>query len=294
MHFLQQTYTSYSPNERKLAEYLKLTDAVMIPAFILFYLSVAFWLAHDEAHDDAHGGPLDFLPPGYVSVLVVVFTLVTWLVLYQHAAVAPFPTEDTVEMFGVMQHVGRWIFLTRQTLCIQAIHALMSAASLFLAHPGLTRATSAVSVLVAGLGIFVTSQYFILVASHPDFKVNGQKWEKRGVPFTLLMHYLHTPCGLFGFLDLVVIKQRGVLLAQTPSYMHIVMCYLAYTLAYTVLLHVNHLVTQQWPYGFMKDLTTPLKWVKFTMGQFCILLVFVTVALGVASYAPVCWSQLPY
>jgi hypothetical protein len=279
--FFFHTFHKYTPLERVLGRRLLIADGIGVPLFATAYVCIALGIASDN-------DPSDSVAPSWVTACSFFFAALASFVLYQHTLVAPFPTEDDPEMFGVMQKIGRWVFLTRQTLCLQAIHAVVS---LFdrTQFPSLVRGTHAFAVLIGGMGIFVTSQYFMLVANHPDFLLACKKWRDRGVAFRVLMHFLHIPCGLLTFLDLGVINDRRLLLAQTLPFKSISLIFLGYVIFYVLLVHVNHAFTRQWPYGFMKELTTPLKWCRFVAMQYVILIVFVSIALYIPYYSPIYW-----
>lgn len=187
---------------------------------------------------------------------------------------------------------GFRIFLTRQTLAVQAIHAAFTAYTVLQPEnvPGLLRKTHAMAVPVNGMGIFVMVQYYLLVATHPDFKAQSRLWSARGVPFKALMHWMHTPCGLLAFVDLTIVKQRTMLLEQTPAFGTLMVYYFGFVLYYVTLIHVNHALTGQWPYGMLKKLgLDPLKWIKFTVTQFMALAVFASIALATVMNAPTVW-----
>jgi hypothetical protein len=286
--WLMQTFTGYSAKEQALGTFFIATDCIGIPLFACFYVKAAFWLASSMSPDITD--TVDFSPPGYISVITGAYAFVTVLVLYQHCAVVPFPTEDTVDAWMVMQRIGRWVFLTRQTLCLQAIHATASTIAFSFSLPGLARATHAVAVLVAGMGIFVTSQYFALVHTHPDYVKVQKVWAQRGVPFAELMIWVHTPCGVFGVLDVVLMKKRDVLLQMTPLFLTLCLCYGVYVLAYLLLVHLNYAMTKHWPYAFMNALgTSTLRWARFAVGQLAVLLVFMSVALLLATQTRPIW-----
>ncbi len=215
-----------------------------MPVFTAAYVSIATGLAAETgSFSDSSFTP----PPVWVDALSWFFAGLASFVLYQHIFVAPFPTEDD-EMFKVTQKIGRWVFLTRQTLALQAIHGIVSLLS-SQTFPALVKGTHATAVLLGGLGLFVTSQYFVLVANHPDFLLSCKKWRDRGLPFRALMHFTHIPCGVLSLLDLAVIKNRQLLLSQTPPF-HSVLCYyFVYVILYVLLLHINHALTTEWPYG---------------------------------------------
>jgi len=275
--FLQNTYTGYNEKERAHASFLRKADLIGVPACGMVYLVVA-------SHVEAPGGPAPQSAPLWVEVCRALFVGLANLVLYQHCCVAPYPLEETPEMFKVTTKVGRWIFLTRQTLCLQALH------SVFSIIPSLQAGSHAMSVLIGGLGIFVTCQYFALVAPHPDFKASSATWGSRGVPYKELMHFLHVPCGVLACLDIMVLKQRSLLLAQTAPFTQLMGVYLVYVVLYVALLHGNHSLMGEWPYGMMKDLGASYpKWAKFVVIQFAVLVLFVTIALAASRYAPVFW-----
>lgn len=291
--FFKDVYSGYSAKDIALQPTMQLTDVLCTPLFTVLYLFVAGLVASPEP-DLTVFNTIQSLPPGLAYYTAMGFSITTGVVLYQHCRVVPYPTADSTEMFAVCGKIGRWIFLTRQTLCLQAIHATLTLASFHPAVvelvPTILRETHAMSTLIAGISMFVTVQYYLLVATHPDFKRDCKLWQSRGVPFTFLMHWIHTPCGVFALVDLIFIKQRTLLLTQTPPFPRL-MLYLAYFVSYYLaLIHVNHGATGHWPYGFLKDLgNSPIKWAAFAAKQFAVLAVFVTIALVTSNFAFVIW-----
>ena len=88
-----------------------------------------------------------------------------------------------MEAFQVMQLLGRWIYLTRITLAAQAVHSVATLAVVMGSAPQLCQGVHSVAVFVSVLGMFVTSQFFLLVASHPDFHKQCLYWSERGTPY---------------------------------------------------------------------------------------------------------------
>jgi len=122
--------------------------------------------------------------------------------------------------------------------------------------------------MVAGLGIFVTSQYFLMVVPHKDFKKDAAEWAALGVKHKELNHFLHIPCAFIGLADVCIIKNRPLLLASTPPLISCVGYFFIYVLLYLSLVHLNHWGTSAWPYGFMKALgSSPGKWAMTTVVQ---------------------------
>lgn len=279
--FFLPSFDRYTDRERQLARYICLTDLLVSPLVGLVYLGLA----------GLNGTALLPTPPGPVVGCGWLAAVVAWLVLYQHSLVVPFPTEDTPEMFTVMRYTGRWVFLTRQTLCIQAVHAAMSMAALQPRSPDwLAAGTHAMAVPVAGLAMFVTCQYYLLVVPHPATKEGADKWHRQGVPWTLLMHWIHSPCLLLAVLDLLAIKHRATLDALSPSFGRLLGCYACYVLCYLTMLHGNYALVREWPYGVLRDLKgDPVKWCQFALKQFLVLAVFVCMAQAVAWFGPAVW-----
>ncbi len=115
--FFQHTYDKYTPHERTHQRWLFTADGIGVPVFTAAYVSIAIGLAAEtDSSSDSSFAP----PPVWVDALSWFFAGLASFVLYQHIFVAPFPTEDD-EMFKVTQKIGRWVFLTRQTLCLQGL-----------------------------------------------------------------------------------------------------------------------------------------------------------------------------
>ena len=102
------------------------------------------------------------------------------------------------------------------------------------------------------------------------------------------MYFVHVPCGVFGFVDLLAIKSRGNLLAQTPALQSLFGYYFLFVMSYLVLLFVNYAFTKNWPYGFMKAMgMSPIKWMSFIVVQSGVLSAFVVVAIVSMNFAPI-------
>ena len=136
-------------------------------------------------------------------------------------------------------------------------------------------------------------------------------------------HFLHVPCGFLAILDVVVIKDGTTLRSVTLPLPTLVLCYAVYTIFYLTIVHANHAATTHWPYHFMYQLGgSPAQWyaapaasttdsstscatdqsasqmhlfaarmsccfrLKFSLKQFCILVVFMLLALAASHIAP--------
>ena len=279
-------FQGYSPQEKAFHQKLLAVDFVVI-CLGPFALTALFKALSPNLDAAAYSN----VRPQVVLVASVLSAVLAVFVLYEHALVCPFPMEDTVDIWGVTQKIGRWIYLTRQVLAIQAFHVVASCLADFDLWPAMRVPTHSASVLVAGLGIFVTIQFFALVYNDPTFLDECQKWAKRGIPFRFLHAWVHIPCGFLAIVDILVIKDRLLLRAATSPLTDLVGYFCVYVLCYMALVHGNHYVTGFWPYGVMRDLgeTWGTAWTGFCLLQTAILTVFLTVAWLIMRSVPPLW-----
>eukprot|EP01063_Lacrimia_lanifica_P023652 TRINITY_DN3128_c0_g3_i1.p1 TRINITY_DN3128_c0_g3~~TRINITY_DN3128_c0_g3_i1.p1 ORF type:complete len:297 (+),score=73.57 TRINITY_DN3128_c0_g3_i1:77-892(+) len=268
--FLTRLYLPASDDERAKERRDRRIDATILPLFVVLYYAVGHALAVPGDRPDA---PQAFWP-GLVNAVFACHAL------WGQSVVRPVGDKQRhKELWQVQKCLGMWVFLTRNVLCIQAIHSVASFVSPAVAN--------AVAVYVAGMGLFVTIQYFVLVHWNRDFVQVCKHWAERGVPYRELMFYVHLPAGFVGLSDLAFAKPRAPLEASIADYTGIVKTLLAFVAYYMTLIHVNHRLTGEWPYPFMYPLGTSVsKWAVFTAVQSSVLLVFVTGACWLIWYMP--------
>ena len=183
-------------------------------------------------------------------------------VVYQDARVVITPLEEDVVMFKAQSRLGKWIFLTRHILAFQAVHFIGSL---------VTPYSYSWSMIVSGLAIFITIQYFTLVHWNPEFIQSCEIRSKRGIPFRQQMIWTHVPAGCLGIMDLY---SRGAsdLLENSLSFPAMSFVILIYALSYTGFIHKNFDRTGEWPYAILDPLGKSLsKWTIFIAGQTAIL-----------------------
>jgi hypothetical protein len=277
MQLLVSNYDKYTEKERVMKNYIFMCDWVGVPFFAFMYVTLFGALSggNDRISLDVEGGPWEY-----------VCTFLAILALYQHLRVSPCPLEENVEMFAVMSKIGRWVFLTRQVLCLQAVHFVLSFLSTRVENlHWLIGVTHTAAVFIAGLGIFVTVQYFTLVSPDKDFAVDCTAWLKRGVNFRLIQDFVHIPAGFIAIMDIMLVKNKVLLQETSVPMQDMLLYFFLFTLYYLSLVHVNYHMTKQWPYGMLKKLgLSPVKWAKFTVIQFMILSVFLSIAVAIVRY----------
>ena len=150
------TYDRYTAKEKQLIKRTKWLDWIGMPLFIFLYIALCSTCGGGSGNDRVR-------PPMKLTLLSGATTLLSLFVLYQHLRVLPYPIDNGDDMFKSLQVLGRWIFITRHTLAIQAIHQTFSLLG-DLGYDLVPRAyTHCVSMLIAGLAAFVTIQFFVLV-----------------------------------------------------------------------------------------------------------------------------------
>jgi len=177
-------------------------------------------------------------------------------------------SEDSEDDFNVANGpLGRFIYLTHQTIIFVAIHSVASLLSPFLSVR-LALGTHKVALFIDGLGCFVTVQFFTLVFFTPAFSIECGLWAARGVHYRLLEVARHVPPLMLGILDICFLKHRGTLLLAMPTIPTTMALGLSYGLVYTALVLRNRRITGCWPYTFMQAFgSSTLQWAQFVLIQ---------------------------
>ena len=320
MSYFSQSYSAYTAKERACKAKMHFQDFIAIPLFAAFYLVLAKYAM--RSGDAAACVARAAVAPESIVYLAGACAIAGLVVMYQQVAVIPFPLEISSN-WAAVQPVGRWIFLTRQTLMLQAVHLCYT----FAGHLGylddeLACAVAASSVFFSGLGIFVMIQFFALVVPNAHFLSDIVQWKERGVPaFEHLVIFAHVPCGILALVDVALLQDRALLLAMTPtkqvracatyqavppsarltlfspfalprtlSLQHLALTCVCYAVCYVIFMHLNFYATKCWPYGFMNGFgTANAKWFIFTISQTSIMVSFVAIAFATMTYAPQVW-----
>ncbi|KAJ9462580.1 hypothetical protein DIPPA_10481 [Diplonema papillatum] len=274
-HWLYPGPFDYSADEKKRATRILISDAVGIPVFTGVYYCLHAALKRVPA-------PAAAVSLGQNAGAGYAAAGVLCLVLYQHCLVVLMPLKRDEMMWKVQGYLGRWVFLTRQVLTLQAIHSVVS---VFQPEVANTMCT-----LVAGFGVFVTVQYFTLVHWDPDFLASVRLFKTFGVPLREQMAWQHLPAGILGLADVLCIKPREAVLAALPNTSTTASVVLVYVLLYLTLIHVNFSWTTEFPYGILRPFgsfrSNPKAWLNFAGVQTLILGSFTAAVVLLAKYAP--------
>ena len=262
----------HTEEEKAYGKRLLVKDMIGIPcAAVIYYAAAGYMkgLTHPHPHINAPQEPVT----GAVKLAVAS------LVLYQHIFAAPTPVKQEPVMYKAQSVFGRWLFLTHQVLALQCVHEWFS-----VFRPDLA---NVMSFITSGLGIFVTVQYFALVHWNPMFIEGCKMWAARGFIFREMMLWVHIPAAVLGLMDVVYTKNNTALMEATPSLQATVGFLLVYAVSYVGFMHVNHSLTGEWPYDVLEPLGKCYKkWTGFIGGQTAILMGFVGVSHGAATYLP--------
>mmetsp|Transcript_97873 Transcript_97873/g.204083 ORF Transcript_97873/g.204083 Transcript_97873/m.204083 type:complete len:302 (-) Transcript_97873:83-988(-) len=261
-------WDGHSAKEEQARWQKRKLDSIVIPCFALWYWVQARFVSPPGA------AIIDVAPPSSLTFYLRVFLAIAavW-VLVVHVWAFPAPAEDQ-DAFTVQRHVGRWAYLTRHCICMQACH--LSFSCLAWAIPSLAVLTDAMVVWVGALGWFVTIQYFILVVPSKPFQQDCDLWAGRGVQFKEVGAVVHVPAMFLALADLLLSRSAAGL-REAFDFKNTYELVLLYTLFYLAVIVLNHQVTDKWPYGFMNDLgVDPRKWAKFVFGQVAVLCAFTT------------------
>lgn len=280
---LYDLWEDYTPKELALRSFLLRTDLLGYPVSFCVYLLLGYALS-------PAAGVLEVSLPPLAALMLLSSALLASFIAFQNSFALPSPAEIENERFGAVTKFGRWVFLTRQTLAIQAIHMSLSLVAASGAAPGLHVITHTMAPVSAGVAIFVTVQFFALVAPTADYAKECKLWEKRQIPYRELQSFMHIPAGFLGLLDVVMLKQRALALATCPPLLTLLAVYFVYVGLYIGLLHASYHYTGFWPYSLCKPLGQSVqKWASFALMQAAILCLFLVVALAAMAWAPSAW-----
>eukprot|EP01063_Lacrimia_lanifica_P017765 TRINITY_DN24768_c0_g1_i1.p2 TRINITY_DN24768_c0_g1~~TRINITY_DN24768_c0_g1_i1.p2 ORF type:complete len:290 (+),score=101.42 TRINITY_DN24768_c0_g1_i1:62-871(+) len=267
-YYLYPPQLKLDEEEASMHRYLDLVDVAGIPVYFVLYCLAGSYLSDGHPHEQEYY-------TGWVNMLV-------WgYMMYLHCYCCPKPLKGIDPlMFRVQSVIGRWVFLTYNTFTFQAVHGVMS-----FVDPAMG---NAMAVVVGGMGVFVTVQYFALCHYHPDFIKSCQKWNEHGVDMYAICRWMHLPCGVFAFVDVAYTKADAALHASLPSPLEIAGVMGCFIVFYLTILHVNHAFTGEWPYDFMAPLGTSLKkWATMTVTQTAILSLFIGGMCAAAVCSPI-------
>eukprot|EP00927_Polykrikos_kofoidii_P042204 TRINITY_DN36058_c0_g1_i1.p1 TRINITY_DN36058_c0_g1~~TRINITY_DN36058_c0_g1_i1.p1 ORF type:complete len:320 (+),score=25.57 TRINITY_DN36058_c0_g1_i1:107-961(+) len=266
--------------QRSYDRWYRIKDVIGLPIFVAWYYVQALVL-------EQQGTLKSTRAPLLVTVSLVVGSLVPIAVLGEQLSIPPPRQND--EQYSLMLYTGRWIFLTRHGLTLQAIHMVLSSIAAWFAIPRLLQLTDGMTFWIGSLGCFVTVQFFALVWNHPDFKERCARLAAQNPPVNLKRKAasLHAPGLFIAVLDAWVGKSHENL-SHGCSILASLGMVGFYAVLYTCLIVLNFKMTGAWPYGVLKALTSAPRWVAFILGQMAILTVF---CLGVAGIArlPAVW-----
>ena len=238
-------------------------DLAGICLIFVLYVSIAYGL---DAAEDLERDTSGKLRPIQTCVSQLLVSAMAVYNYYVETCVLPRGTKADQNDFHVTYGpFGRWVYLTHQTIGTLAVHSIVSLFAPFVSKQ-LAYGTYTATPVVGAAGVFVTVQYFNLVFPNSDHKNTCRVWAARGVRFGFIDSMRHVLPFLVALLD-VFTKQRGILLATSPSVFGMTLTNFLYVLAFLGVIHVNHAITGFWPYSFMKELGSLQKWFVFAAVQ---------------------------
>mmetsp|Transcript_33770 Transcript_33770/g.88739 ORF Transcript_33770/g.88739 Transcript_33770/m.88739 type:complete len:310 (+) Transcript_33770:52-981(+) len=216
----------------------------------------------------------------------VVPTAVAWFFgmfpLFFHMNASPLSEKNwDLRSWAVGSKLGLWVYLTRWIIFTQFMYLSMCLYAEMAGGPFRVEMYSATT-NIASCCVFMSVQYYTLVHPHKHTDVIRQKWNKRGVPFNMLQAVTHAPSIIIAFADIILVKDRELLVATRPTLLNMAAVSVTFCGAYVVTLLFNYAITGQWPYRFMDDLmTSPGNIAAFFVKQVGIFYVFLAVVLAV-------------
>eukprot|EP00927_Polykrikos_kofoidii_P040149 TRINITY_DN3436_c0_g1_i1.p1 TRINITY_DN3436_c0_g1~~TRINITY_DN3436_c0_g1_i1.p1 ORF type:complete len:328 (-),score=36.05 TRINITY_DN3436_c0_g1_i1:17-943(-) len=283
---LWRRYDKYDEEERAVGRHVTLTNALVIIWFAVYVGAAAGCAQLNDS--DAWIVP-DV--PRLVRVGQIVCVVLALYTLHVDFFCTNMPLKEEPELYAVVQGpMGKWIFLTRQVVGFQAVHFVITSIAWSAEWTTILRGSYYLAPYLAGCGAFVTIQFFLLVDQHPDFKMSCRTWALRGMYSRKILRGLHVPQVILALADMLLLRSREALVTAMPSSVGLLVGFLMYVSFYFTLIHANHALTDNWPYGLMKDLGNSVaKWAQFFVIQTSILLVFAFSIWTVALLTPGIW-----
>lgn len=244
----------------------------MAPIFSVWYGVLATVASPSrEAAEDALlvAGSSSWTWPAFLLRSVLAALAVYLLLLHMLAQPTP---QKSQEAFQAQKVFGRWIYLTRHGLALQACHQLTLVLSL--AWPRLAVLTAGIAMFIGTLASFVTIQFFSLVVPNSGFQAEVKEWDERGVQFGLLQDIIHIPALFIALADILLVQEFAILRAAFS--LRTTTAILAfYVVVYLMLIFFNFSTTRHWPYKLMNAFGTDCKkWLGFVCAQIGVLYVF--------------------
>eukprot|EP00930_Biecheleria_cincta_P104128 TRINITY_DN96302_c0_g1_i1.p1 TRINITY_DN96302_c0_g1~~TRINITY_DN96302_c0_g1_i1.p1 ORF type:complete len:295 (-),score=44.52 TRINITY_DN96302_c0_g1_i1:373-1257(-) len=270
--WLRLSWDGMDKEEKAHASHNFRLDLIMAPIFLVWYGVLATMAApsHKAAQDALLSGTSSpwtwaaFLLRSALAALAVYFLLL-------HMLAQPAPQKNQ-EAFQAQKVFGRWIYLTRHGLALQACHQLISVLSLV--WPWLAVVTSCITMVIGSLAAFVTIQFFLLVAPNAGYKAEVKEWDERGVQFGLLQDIIHIPALFIALADILLVQNFSIVRAALSLRTTAAILAL-YVFVYLMLIFFNFWTTRHWPYKLMNEFgTNHKKWLGFVCMQTGILYVF--------------------
>ncbi|CAK0855465.1 unnamed protein product [Prorocentrum cordatum] len=148
------------------------------------------------------------------------------------------------------RYFGRLVFLTVQTNILNTMYFACCIITAVLDIPHLEKVVVEAFPLSFGLGVFLTIGYYALDHFNPIAVQTRKKWSEEGYPHIVWRchtdHIFALPSSILA--ALVFTTPQG---ATASNWKAIT---LSYGLLYTVLLHINALLTGAWPYAIIEDI----------------------------------------
>jgi len=241
------------------------TGAAVALTFVLF--ACRGWFA---AAPTVAPNPLRVLS-AFLNAAFLVFTFVADAFCSQ-------PAEDGSECAAVTETaVGPFAYFTKQALAIQVAHAAASMAAEAFADAPLLAVVHAASTFVACMAIALSLLFLKLCWYEPGWQAEVLlPANKRGIPgsfVALAAHIPSLPCAVF---DVAVVKRASLFLPTFVDFGHTATVVVVYSASFVVITNLNYKWSRgNYPYPFMRALTSIKLWAVFYVAIVVLLLCFV-------------------
>lgn len=265
--------------------YVQRADLIGSPFLVVWFFVLSTSTAQKDADLPTAAPPTALLVAqgimAFVAVMTFLYHTQTW------------PTKHGDDIFNAIKYIGRWLFLTRHCLSLQAVHMTLSFYAAWTNDAYVQQLVYGSSLWIGGLGFFVTIQYFLLVHNNPEFVAKCKDNVRLRGFFGLLdfrgfMGWLHIPALPLACFDTIVAKRHSFLLEGAVSLPATAAMIVFYCCFYVGLVLCNYAATGYYPYAILKGLQTVPKWLAFIFGQAFIMVVFCAICWGF-TFVPQPW-----
>ena len=274
---------------------------------VFFVLVFAVFATVASRHQDADAAETAPAAPNGAAFASLAITL--WALIFYDWATLPCMDPDDEDSPEAARLDAKWqvisgvaghsIYYTHQTMSITAIYYTCSALAEFTDQPALRLACYSASLFVAADGVVLTLLWLRLNWLDAGWQRVRRAWETEGgcPNFGAICVAVHVPTSIFALVDVLVLRDSGLLARYTPSLGWTLRAYVYYAFVYVFVCWLNRCACGRYPYPFLVALEKPSKALPLGLLLFaaavCVFIVAVAMGLHwlVSATRGIEWQQ---